>query len=145
MRYLPLAAAAGAALALVACHPSQDNATGPSSANMPTPVTPQAPSAPVVAPDPEPEATAQSLQDKQQILMFTGPMDLTIRLTTDDKFATALMTINSEHALPMHRVRSGRGTRLENGEGVAIEFHNGVGTVEFSPEEVIDIEEYQLP
>ena len=145
MRYLSLAAAAWAAMALVACNPSKDNVTGSLPANVPTPVTPQAPSAPVVPPDPEPGLTAQPAKGAQQILLFTGPMDLTIRLSTDDNFATAVMTDNSELALQMHRVRSGSGIRLENGEGVAIEFKNGVGTMEFSPDDVIDIEQYQLP
>lgn len=145
MRYLPLAAAAWAAMALVACHPAKDNVTGPVPARVPSPVTPQAPSAPVVPSDPEPDLSEQTAQRAPQIVLFTGPMDMTIRLSTDDNFATAVMIVDSEHALQMHRVRSGSGIRLENGEGVAIEFKNGVGTVEFSPDDVIDIEQYRLP
>lgn len=146
MRYLLLAAAAGAAIALVACKPSKVDVTDALPAHMPTPVIPHAPSAPVVPPDPEPDPMAQPMPESaEQILMFTGPMDLTIRLSTTDNFATALMTINSEHALSMHRVRASSGTRLENGEGVSIEFKNGVGTAQFSPDNVIDIEEYRLP
>lgn len=145
MRYLPLAAAAWAAMALVACNPSKDNVTGSLPAHMPTPATPHAPSAPVVPPDPEPDLTEQPAQGATQILLFTGPMDLTIRLSTDDNFATAVMTDNSEYDVHLRRVRSGSGIRLENGEGVAIEFKNGVGTVEFSPDDVIDIVQYRLP
>ena len=145
MRYLPLVAAAWAAMALVACKPSRDNVTDALPPDRVTPSTPLAPSAPIVAPDPEPESTEQTAQGAQKIVLFTGPMDLTIRLSTDNNFATAMMTINSEHALPMRRVRSSSGTRLENGEGVSIEFKNGVGTVEFSPNNVVDIEEYRLP
>ena len=145
MRYLPLAAAAWTAMALVACNPSQEEHTGALPAHMPTPETPLAPSAPVVPPDAEPELKAQQRHGPPQIMLFTGPMDLTIRLSTEDNFATAMMTINSEHALVMHRVRSGSGIRLENAEGVSIEFKNGVGTAKFSPDNVIDIEEYRLP
>lgn len=145
MRYLPLAAAVCAAMALVTCKPSKENVSGSLPANVPTPAIPQAPSAPVVPPDAEPDALGQTLQGPPQILLFTGPMDLTIRLSTDDNFATAVMTVDSEHALQMHRVRSGSGIRLENGEGVSIEFKNGIGTVEFSPDDVMDIEQYRLP
>lgn len=145
MRYLPLAAAAWAAMALLACNPSKDDDMRPAPSRMPSPVTPQAPSAPVVPSDPEPDVPEPAAQGAPQILLFTGPMDLTIRLSTDDNFATAVMTIDSEHALLMHRVRSSGGTRMENGEGVAIEFKNGVGTVEFSPDDVMDIAQYRLP
>lgn len=145
MRYLSLAAAAWAAMALVACQPSKDNVTGSLPAHVPTPATPLAPSAPVVPPDPEADLPEQAMQSSSQILLFTGPMDLTIRLSTDDNFATAIMTIDSEHALLMHRVRSSGGTRMENGGGIAIEFKNGVGTVEFAPDDVRDIAQYRLP
>lgn len=145
MRYLPLAAAAWAAMALLACNPSQDGDTNPVPSRIPSPVTPQAPSAPVVPSDPEPDVPEQAAQGGPQVLLFTGPMDLTIRLSTDDNFATAVMTIDSEHALFMRRVRSGSGIRMENGEGVAIVFKNGVGIVEFSPEDVMDIAQYRLP
>lgn len=146
MRYFPLAAICMLTMALGACKPSTNTASAPVPLPIPSPDIPQAPSAPVVSPDPkEPESAGPGGAGAHQIRIFTGPMDLSIRLSTEDNFATAVMTDNSDRTLQMHRVPSSRGVRLEDGEGAAIYFRNGEGTVEFSPGNAIDLEEYRLP
>lgn len=144
MRYLPLATASLVALALTACKPSTTTADStPMLSAPPAPIIPHAPSAPVVPPDPpQPEPPADGVQ---QTLRFVGPMDLAISLSTDDNFATAVMTDNSDRTLEMYSVPSASGVKLEDGEGATIHFKNGEGYVEFSPGNSIDIKEFRLP
>ena len=145
MRLLEWIATAGVVAALAACNPTTDKTAERVPSRTPEPAIPYAPSAPVVPPDPEPpEPTTPPLAGAQQVLLFTGPMDLTIRLSTEDNFATASMTDNSDHTVQMRRVRSNRGVRLEDGEGVVIEFNNGEGTVELVPGKPIEIQEFRL-
>lgn len=146
MRYLQLAATVWVAMALAACNPSNNAGTERVPSRTPGPPVPHAPSAPVVPPDPPPpERTTPLAEGGEQILLFTGPMDLTVRLSTEDNFATAVMTDNSDHSLQLRRVRSNRGIRLEDGEGAVIQFQNGEGTVEFVPGKPIEIKEFRLP
>lgn len=147
MRYVQLAATAWVAMALSACNPTTDTATVPVPSRTPSPITPDAPSAPVVPPEPLPPApTGSHVEGPQQTLYFVGPKDLTIRLSTEDNFATAVMMDNSDRALEMHSVPSASGMRLEDGEGAVIQFKNGEGYVEFSPGQRITIETFrQLP
>lgn len=145
MRYLQLVATPWVVMALVACNPSNNASMERVPSRTPEPAIPYAPSAPVVAPDPEPpEPTTPPVAGAQQVLLFTGPMDLTIRLSTEDNFATASMTDNSDHTVQMRRVPSSSGVRLEDGEGVMIEFNNGEGTVELVPGKPIEIQEFRL-
>lgn len=147
MRYLQLAAIPLAALALAACKPA---ATTPDSAPIPSPapapMTPDAPSAPVVPPQTKTTEPVAAPQDgAKQTLHFVGPMDLTISLSTEDNFATAVMTDNSDRRVQMYSVPSASGVRLEDGEGITIHFKNGEGYVEFSPGNTTDIQEFRSP
>ena len=145
MRYLPLAVAGLMAMALVACNPFSDEGKVRVPSSKPLPPVPHAPSAPVVPPDPPEPEPRTSPQGMPQALIFIGPQDLTIRLSTQDNFATAVMIDNLGRRLEMRRVRSSQGVRLENEEGVAIQFENGVGAVQYASGDQVDIVQYHLP
>ena len=78
-----------------------------------------------------------------KVINFVGPMDLTIKLKTQDNFQTAVMTDNSDRSFQMKAVPAASGVRMTDGKGASIHFKNGEGVVELVKGKPIDIQEFK--
>lgn len=87
------------------------------------------------------EKVVSATSSNIQVIHFTGPMDLTIKLQSADNFETAQMTDNSGKIYHLKRAVSGSGVRLANDDGVSIHFKGGEGIVEFMKDKPISITE----
>lgn len=92
-------------------------------------------------------ASVENTADANQTINFTGPLDLTIILTTTDNFETAQLADNSDKTYALKQVVSGSGIKLANDDGVSIHFKNvnGVqeGVVELVKGNPIEIKEFK--
>ena len=89
------------------------------------------------------QATPVAAAAHTQTLHFVGPMGLTVTLSSQDHFDTAVMTDNADRTFQMRAVPAASGVRMSNGRGVTIHFKNGDGTVEFVPGKPISIQEFK--
>lgn len=83
----------------------------------------------------------------EQVIHFTGPMDLTLELKTKDNFQTAELRDNSDAVYHLKSAVAASGVKLANRDGVSIHFKNfnglNEGTVELVKDKPIEIKEYR--
>lgn len=76
-----------------------------------------------------------------QTLHFVGPIDLTITLTSQDNFKTAVLTDNADRVFQMYSAPTASGMRMIDGVNTSIQFKEGQGVVEFVKGKPVSIQE----
>ena len=88
-----------------------------------------------------------SQTNEAQTINFTGPYDLTVQLTSNDGFETAILVDNSGKEHLLKNAISGSGVRMVGDDGVSIHFKNfnglNEGVVELVKDKPIQIKEFK--
>lgn len=74
------------------------------------------------------ESSETTISEKQT-LNFVGPYDLTVKLTTEDNWKTAVLTDNSDRTFNLKLEPAADGVFLSNDEGVSIHMKNKEATL----------------